>query len=529
MAHTLRERPKRVASPYIVILALAALAPLAAMRLLHAMDVPLGRPDARAATTSPATDAPGGPQATRTLVYPYSAIPMFRLRSVLLGLPIAGGAAAAVLLAASAAPKRRRWGLGLGLAMIAGSAYWCHVAPPHYRSQHVFTLQSPAHDGAFVWESRLVDSIPEYLSGFARRARTSEEEMWGTRVISNPPLATVLATLVRRSLRTWPGLRDFCVRYITGDFGDLPPSAVENLMTSVVYAWVLTGLWAASGVTCYLLGRLFLSTPAALTFAYCCVISPMTLLFAPGKDPAQLLSISAAMYLWLAACRGQKIWLAVLSGVAAVATAMIGLIHIWIGLIALGATAMHAVRVTRQARGFVLRCVVPGVVGVVATLAVCQLALQWDIIAVILAVSQSQAEVTRGPTAMPLVWQALGIPLFLLFAGPALWSMALWQAVGRRNDANARLGLYLQVGSIVVMVATVGFTNLETPRLWIAFVPLLLLGAALRLPAFSTGRGFNARLLAALVAVQLASSALQWSFMDMRETEMRIGEGRFFR
>jgi hypothetical protein len=130
---------------------------------------------------------------------------------------------------------------------------------------------------------------------------------------------------------------------------------------------------------------------------------------------------------------------------------------------------------------------------------------------------------------MPLAWQALVIPLFLLFAGPALWAMALWRPDRVVGDPNRRFAFALLALTLAAMLATVGFTNVETPRLWIAFVPLLMLGLALRLPAFAVGGLPWRGLLAALVAAQLTASALQWSFMDMRETEMRLSEQRFYR
>ena len=83
-------------------------------------------------------------------------------------------------------------------------------------------------------------------------------------------------------------------------------------------------------------------------------------------------------------------------------------------------------------------------------------------------------------------------------------------------------------GTATIMIATVGFTNLETPRLWIPFMPLLIIGAATGQTRFRTGRSSTARFLALLAALQLAGSAIHWSFMDMRESETRIIEQRFF-
>ena len=78
------------------------------------------------------------------------------------------------------------------------------------------------------------------------------------------------------------------------------------------------------------------------------------------------------------------------------------------------------------------------------------------------------------------------------------------------------------------MIATVGFTNVETPRLWIPFMPLLIIGAAAGQMRFRIGRSSAVRFLALLAGLQVAASAIQWSFMDMRESEIRIIEKRYF-
>ncbi len=81
----------------------------------------------------------------------------------------------------------------------------------------------------------------------------------------------------------------------------------------------------------------------------------------------------------------------------------------------------------------------------------------------------------------------------------------------------------------IVLAGTVGYTNMETPRLWIPFMPLLLIGLAAGVPmlrgAGQPGRWSNSKvrlLLAALVVIQVTAASVQWSLMDMRESEMRL-------
>ena len=176
-------------------------------------------------------------------------------------------------------------------------------------------------------------------------------------------------------------------------------------------------------------------------------------------------------------------------------------------------------------RAFCLRCIAPAACGAAAAALALFVLCDWNVLATGRAVAASQAEVTRGADAMPFLWQTLGIPLFLLFAGPALWATFPWRLSRRRRapaSSDARLGSHLFLVTAVVLVVTVGFTNLETPRLWIPFVPLLLLGGLLRGPfAASIGRR-RALFLAVLVTVQISCSAAQWCLMDARETEYRL-------
>ena len=90
----------------------------------------------------------------------------------------------------------------------------------------------------------------------------------------------------------------------------------------------------------------------------------------------------------------------------------------------------------------------------------------------------------------------------------------------RQSPDRDRLSWWLLAAA--VMLVTIGFTNMETPRLWIPFMPLLLLGAALQLRVFRDTGGQARLLLAVLVLVQTACSATQWSFLDAREAETRL-------
>ncbi len=311
----------------------------------------------------------------------------------------------------------------------------------------------------------------------------------------------------------------------------------------------MTGLWLASVPFLYLAGRVFLPAGGAAAFAVCCLVSPQTLLFTPGKDPAQLLPGAVPLWIWLWAFRDIRRVPALLAGGLFVPACMVSLVHVWLAAVVLTAGALAVRGVPGRSGRFWRSVVLPAAAGAGVTGLALYVCCGVSMPAIVLAVAQAQAEVTRGPGAMPLRAQALGIPLFLLLAGPALWWNLLWVSVrpktigsepprglkpaarwvsGRtvsrrgRSDQNGRFGLYLCVGAAAVMVGTVGFTNMETPRLWIPFVPLLLLGTGLQLPFYRDAVHPARLLLAVMVLVQVVFSAAQWSFVDAREAEMRL-------
>ena len=496
------------------ILAAAALIPLAATLVLFRLHVPLGRPG--------------------QFEYLYSPIIELRLRAVpfalLAGLVLVVGAA----LTGATAVWRRRLGLGLVAAGVLGLGVWSYVAPPSHFNQYFFNGLSPSQDGAFVLEAVRVDSTREYLSTFPQRALTPPEEMRGTRVISNPPGTTLLAIGVKQVLGRQPRLE----RIVMGPLiNNLPPEEyVETIGQSgavgIVLFWLLTGLWLLAAVPLYLLGRLFLPTPAAVALSVCCVFSPMTLMFTPGKDPAQLLTVALPLWLWFAAIRRSSMWAAAGAGAVFVVSCLFSLVHIWIGVIVLAATLLSTGRARSDLRRVLLRGVLPAigaaVIGVIGLYVFTDL----DFISTVRAVAASQSSVTRGSGAMPFSWQLLGVPLFLLFAGPAWWSATLLSTAPgerRRNrDADARLGRWLLFITAATMLGTIGFTNLETPRLWIPFMPLLLLGGFLHIGMLRQPTRRTTLTLAALVAVQITCAVAQWSLMDARATETRLVERQFF-
>ncbi len=508
----------------------AAAAPVVALALLRAGDVPLGKPG--------------------TFVYPYSPVAGLRVGPALLGVALSGIAALAVGLVGSPAARRRRAGWALAIVGWAALAAWAYCAPPGHYNQHVFNATSPSHDGAFVREALLVEDVPAYLRGFPDRTRTPIARMRGTRVVSNPPGATLLAVGTNAALARLPAVGDAASAPFDNsaqapevDRAVLRPA----IRLGIVFFWLLTALWALSAPLYYAVGRVYFAAPTALAFALSVVLCGPPLLLTPGKDAAQLFTVALPLLLWLLAARpgampdaagaGSRVARAAAAfaaGAALVGVTLVSLVHVWVALVVLAASGVAAVRMSTLPP-LLIRVLLPALAGAAAAIVLCG-TVGLDYFATCAAVAEAQARVTRGSGAMPLAWQALGIPLFVLFAGPALWVLLGWSRQGERVAAGvegrAVFGNVLLLGSAAVLVATVGFTNIETPRLWIPFIPLLLLSAMLRVdalrPAHPSTPGPALGFVALLVFAQLATGWLQWSLMDMRESETRITEGRYF-
>lgn len=499
------------------ILVLVALALIVAIWLLFAAGAPLGVPG--------------------RFVYTYSPIIIRRLLEMPTILIPASILATSVIAAAHHRVTIRRLGIVLGVAGMAALAVWTLVAPPDPWSQHAFNLQTPSQDGAFLIEAATIENVRDYLRAFPERARKPPAEMKGTRVVSNPPGTTLVAYAVRAVLIALPALE----RQLETQLPDPTLSAPERqrLAWTFSLAVVMTVLWAAALPLLYGAARVVLAPPAALTVAICATATPMTVLFTPGKDPAQLFTVAVFLWLWMTACRpwfrvrepdhpaparGPNIRsgvAAALAGTALVVGLLLSLVHVWIAAIVALATFAHARRVGAWGRWLGV-VGLPCALGLILAMMGLQGLADGNLLEIAAATARAQSGVTRGPDAMPWRWQALGIPLFLLLCGPALWAGWLALLAGRTRGSLARFGATLSIVTALVLIATVGFTNVETPRLWIPFTPLLLLGASLQLPVMRRRSRWHVSILTTLVAAQILVSAAQWAMLDVRGAEARL-------
>jgi hypothetical protein len=345
--------------------------------------------------------------------------------------------------------------------------------------------------------------------------------MSGTRVLSNTPGMTVLAYGVRKL--TWneagnPGWLERDLIEGGAAEGDAP-----LLAYGLRVSFLLLVLWGLSGVTAYGLGRVFLSPLGAGLFAVLVTFNPATANFVPGKDPAQLLTINAMLWAWfLGVKRGSGVWTGVAGGLLMVGMAW-GLIHLWVAVAAWVATAGYLIRRWMPWGEMAVRTLLAPAAGALVVVGLVYLVCGWNMVGTFMAVAQRYEEVQRWIPYDRGLWFRIGLPLFLLFVSPALYAIVVLSR-GRWRWRKWTKKLYLLGVTMGVMgvVYLVGVTY-ELPRLWVAFVPLLTLGAMVGRAAFRGGDGRRvARLAILLMVVNCVTTAMHVAALDARESEFRL-------
>ena len=106
--------------------------------------------------------------------------------------------------------------------------------------------------------------------------------------------------------------------------------------------------------------------------------------------------------------------------------------------------------------------------------------------------------------------------MFLLFVGATPWGLSGDGAISRA-DPTSKLGRRLMVCLILVMTYTYFFgNNSETPRLWIPFIPILILSLALTRRSCREDHPAFRRMMTILLCLQLLFTLAHWSLMDVR-------------
>jgi hypothetical protein len=461
-----------------------------------------------------------------SFAYRYS--PLYGLR-VVRAFPAAllAVAAAGVIWYLCNRPQRRATGVALLAIIVALLVAWTWWATPQPVLQHTFNFNSPSQDGAFVLETRGEWTARGYLRNFDRHIQQPQETFKGTRIISNPPGMTIVAMAAEQVLPPNPQDPPWIDRYaLSAPPGLLRTMAWPNALRVALAALLL---WGASAIFAYLLGREFLSAAGAAVFTLIVMFNPSGVLFSPGKDPAQLLTINAMLWAGIVGWRRGSIVLSAISGALLLLGSLVGLIHIWIALAAFAAVAWHTWRMRASTARLVLRTLLPAAGGFLLLALAFYIAIGWNPLATLLAVQRRWSQVQPTIAVNRTLWLFIGLPIFLLFTSPAFWAViGLSLRKIRRSDG---FGRHLLLCTLGAMAATyvIGIPY-ELPRLWVAFLPPLALGAMIDLSLFHAERSPRRawRPLAMIVAVQICFTALHWTMFDVRESEYRLTTERLW-
>lgn len=454
-----------------------------------------------------------------SFAYRYSPLYGLRVVRAMPAMLLAGAAAGAIWFLCTR-PYRRKLGVALFGIVVTLLVAWTWWAPPQPILQHTFNLQSPSHEGAFLLETRRGIDAAEYLRQFDRHIQRPSEHFRGTRILSNPPGMTLIAMAAVRILP--PDVQDHWAidRYALAR----PPGLLDSTAwaEALRVAFVALLLWGFSAVFAYLLGREFLSVPGAAVFTLIVLFNPSTVLFSPGKDPAQLLTITAMLWTGLAGWRRGSLPLCATSGVLLLAGSLIGLIHVWVAFATFAAVAWHVWRTHESLPRLLQRALLPAAAGAALLALAVYLAIGWNPFATLLAVQRRFAQVQPTIAVDHTLWLFIGLPIFLVFTSPAYW--ALIGLNMRRLARGDGFGRRLLLCTFAAMGATyVIGVPYELPRLWVAFLPPLALGAMIDLPMFHAAHARRVwRPLAMIVAVQIGVTALHWTILDVRESEYRL-------
>jgi hypothetical protein len=456
--------------------------------------------------------------------YRYSPVRDWRIPRTLPLLLIGAVGCAAVYLLSQSKRVQRALGIALFALSLIGFSAWNWWAPPEPVNQQMFNMTSFSSDGAFAVEARKISSVTQYLQDFPQRLQTSVEEMGGTRVLSNPPLTTVLAYSVMHGADAEIGWLERLLVRAQGIEPQDAPMIADALRVSIA----LSILWMLSGVAAYALGRVFLSPAGSAVFAIIVVFNPCTVHFAPGKDPAQLLTINLMLWAWFAGWKRRSMTLSAIAGAVLIVGATAGLVHIWVAAIALIATLWETFSQRDSLRHLLTRSVIPASLGSAIVCAIVYLLIGWNIPRTLLAVSARWGEIQRTFEMNRTTWFIIGLPIFLLFLSPGVWTLLGLSIRRRRMNFGTRLA-FCTVAVMLFIYVAMGVTY-ELPRLWIAFLPTLVLGLAIDRPLFR-GRGEHPRVaqaLALIVAFQILFTAFHWTLFDAREAEFRLMSRRYY-
>jgi hypothetical protein len=232
------------------------------------------------------------------------------------------------------------------------------------------------------------------------------------------------------------------------------------------------------------------------------------------------------LWAWLAGWQRRSMALSALAGALLVIGSTFSLIHIWVALVVLAATLWQD---RERWQDELIGGVLPAVMGGVIVVLLAWRTFDFNIPLSLLKAQQRWSAIQKTFQMNHAIWYAIGLPIFLLFLSPGLWTLAGLSLRRRRLNFGTRLALCTAI-TMAFIYLVLGVTY-ELPRLWVAFLPPLTLGLAIDWPLLR-GKPHEhprvARALLLVVFVQIFFTAFHWTFFDAREAEYRLSTQRFY-
>ncbi len=314
------------------------------------------------------------------------------------------------------------------------------------------------------------------------------------RVRTHPPGPIVFFYFLHRSLQRAPQLLTRVETTLAGKYGltaaklhevasklSAVPLSRQDALVAVPLALVMTGLAVLIVLPAYGIGATALDRRSGLILALLAVTLPSLLHFAPSIDGIGAVLALSFVWLWLVTlCRG-RVWLYVLSALAAsvmllwsfgfailIVIALLGALPVW--------GQAYPDQLSRHLRG-----VAWGVVAFGAMHAVLYLWSGYNILSVLPASLAAHRQILAAVGRGYWVWLPMNLYDFLLFMGPALvvTSTAVVGSglAGRRWPALPQglvIGLIITLSVLLIS----GSTRAEVGRIWLFLMPLAALPAA---------------------------------------------------
>jgi hypothetical protein len=277
---------------------------------------------------------------------------------------------------------------------------------------------------------------------------------------------------------------------------------------AMVSGWVMAGLATLAVPAAYLMLRGVVRDRAAAFHGACLMaLSPGLVLFFPTWDEALPVATAAVVWAWVRAVDTGRARYAVAYGAALAAACFVTFNLLVLGVFLGGYAVVRGWEGKRAGWIRVARMAAVGVATFCGIYAVAWAATGYNPAAVLRSAMANQRQleaVMDRPYPWTVPFDLLDFALGSGWVGIVLAGGYLWGQVRRREGDGRGLRLTLLVGAQLVAVAVSGMLAVETARVWIFLLPLLMIPAGLELSRWTPGRRTVAYL--ALLLVLLAVS-----------------------